>query len=246
MNIFTGTHLITEIVDLVLHDGDVIRSKNISQHERWGFLEAFPAPYNIYNVDEMTPPRIIRTHIPHEILSKSIIEDSKIIYLARNPKDVVTSFYFFHKHNTDVKNFNENFSQFFSRFLNDATLYSPYSNHVKAFWNNRHRENVLFMFYEDILNDPIGSIRAVASFLNKNISDESVQNISKYIDFNNMKNISRNQLASGQEKRLNVDVFYRKGRIGSWKEMFSAQQSILMDNWIAKNFEETDIKFKFS
>jgi len=66
--------------------------------ERVPFLEmatgtVFPQPdYNI-----LPSPRIVKSHLPYNVIPKSANEDSKCkyIYIARNPKDVAVSYFEF-------------------------------------------------------------------------------------------------------------------------------------------------------
>jgi len=66
--------------------------------QRVPFLETatsarFPQP----NYNTLPSPRIVKTHLPYNLVPKSANEDSKCkyIYIARNPKDVAVSFFKF-------------------------------------------------------------------------------------------------------------------------------------------------------
>ena len=52
-------------------------------------------------LEQLPSPRMIKTHLQIQFLPQEIFEKKpKIIYIARNPKDVIVSDY--HFHNTDV------------------------------------------------------------------------------------------------------------------------------------------------
>jgi len=67
---------------------------------------------------EMTTQRFIKTHLPLHLLPHSVMEKGcKIVYVARNPKDVAVSYFHF------VRNagysYVGDFEQFLDCFMND-------------------------------------------------------------------------------------------------------------------------------
>ena len=64
----------------------------------------------------MKSPRMIKTHLPSHLLPGQIFEKKpKVIYIARNPKDIMVSYY--NMHNLDVtlpsyKSWNDFFDKF--------------------------------------------------------------------------------------------------------------------------------------
>ena len=61
---------------------DLLQHRFISaQKDSIKYLEAAPSP------------RIIKTHVPYSMLPPNALEVSKVILVARNPKDVCVSYY---------------------------------------------------------------------------------------------------------------------------------------------------------
>jgi Sulfotransferase domain len=112
-----------------------------------GVLTNFPGD-SIDRIEQLQRPRHIKSH-----LTKSLLPDQlwtvkpKIVYVARNPKDVVISF--FH-HYRNIVGYRGTKEDFIEAFLNDNIIYSPFFEHILDFWNVRHENNVLFLTYEDM------------------------------------------------------------------------------------------------
>jgi sulfotransferase len=66
-----------------------------------------------------TTRRFIKTHLPFDLMPNSIKEvGAKVVYVARNPKDVVASYYHFQRHNPNYQYVGD-FDGFLDYFLDD-------------------------------------------------------------------------------------------------------------------------------
>ena len=66
-----------------------------------------------------TSKRFIKTHLPFNLMPKNIKEvGAKVVYVARNPKDVVASYYHFQKVNPHYR-FTGDFGSFLQYFMDD-------------------------------------------------------------------------------------------------------------------------------
>lgn len=77
-----------------------------------------------------TSRRFIKTHLPFELLPHNIKEvGAKVVYVARNPKDVAVSFYYLQKSVPAFK-FNGDFETFVDFFTNDSSKFNWLSTQV--------------------------------------------------------------------------------------------------------------------
>ena len=73
----------------------------------------------------------------------------QVVYVARNPKDVIVSYYHYHRL-MDFHRFAGDLETFAEYFLKDQLWCSPFFPHLIQAWNRRHHPNMLFLFYEDL------------------------------------------------------------------------------------------------
>nr|CAD7575416.1 unnamed protein product [Timema californicum] len=88
--------------------------------------------------------------------------------------------------------------------------WAPYWAHINEGWKRRHQPNVLFLFYEDINKDLPSTVRKVAQFLNKSLSEEQVAQMSKHL---NIENFRRNPA-------VNMDFLKEVGLLNSGEQSF--------------------------
>ena len=48
---------------------------------------------SIQFAEDLPGPRILKSHLPISMLPPNLLDVSKVVYIARNPKDVCVSFY---------------------------------------------------------------------------------------------------------------------------------------------------------
>lgn len=49
------------------------------------------------SIDEAPSPRFIKTHLPLSLLPPNLLSTAKVVYVARDPRDVTVSYYYLHK-----------------------------------------------------------------------------------------------------------------------------------------------------
>jgi len=96
------------------------------------FIEMVSVPgYKFFA--EMTTRRFIKTHLPFKLLPQSVMGKarSRVVYVARNPKDVVVSYYHLNKLYR-TQGYVNDFETFFNYFVKDLCKFPlSFRNHIK-------------------------------------------------------------------------------------------------------------------
>ncbi|XP_044739943.1 luciferin sulfotransferase-like [Chrysoperla carnea] len=248
----TGTTWTQEMVWCI---GNNLEFSNVEIYKRFPFLEVtslfdmrecpelFGEPKNhlmdsLENVRKSPHPRYIKTHLPWDLLPKQIRtgeRNPKIIYVYRNPKDTSVSYYY---HCRNREGFSGDFNVFMNLFLEGRLTYGPFPAHVFSIFEQKHRENVLIITYEQMKNDLRSVIKTVMNFLSKNYSDGEIAKLEDHLSFESMKNNN-----SVNYSNRGNDNFMRAGIIGSYKNDMTAELINRFDKWIVDKFGKTEINF---
>ncbi|XP_039312928.1 sulfotransferase 4A1 [Solenopsis invicta] len=247
----SGTTMMQELVWLVANEMNFDEANRRSLTERFPFLEIgvmidrnVPDRINVEKnsvdfVREQPSPRFIKSHMPFELLPTVVNSTCKVIYVARNPRDVVVSWYNFQKTLNSVQ-FQGTFEQFCNHFMNNHIYWSPYWEHVKEAWTMRHRANMMFLFYEDVIKDFSGNIKKIAAFFDKTYNDEQIAGLVEHLKIENFR---KNPMVNQPSPNMQPDMFIRQGKVGGWKEWFTPEIEEKFNKWITNNLKDTDLAF---
>ncbi|XP_077979565.1 sulfotransferase 1B1-like [Glandiceps talaboti] len=279
----SGTTWLKEILPLVLNCGDIQAFKDVPVDVKVPYLEfvlsadddktTLDVQHKLgvpegFNVTNMQSPRILNSHLRQEFLPKELEEKKpKVIYCARNPKDVAVSAYWFTQMLLNQDEFGQslgntpytNFGEFLPDFLETRGRLQPlifsddgsrWQEHVLSWWKKRHEQNILFLKYEDMVEDLKSSIRQIAKFLDAQLTDDAVERIATHCNIRNMK---KNKMATKSDFCINfvkVDPeknspFVRKGGVGGWKEYFTVTSNEQFDDIYRSWLGENDLEMRF-
>ncbi|CAN9509205.1 unnamed protein product [Ophioblennius macclurei] len=244
-----GTTWTQEIVDLLLHNGDAEACKRAPTPVRSPFLEIItppPIPKGLDLLNKMDPPRIIKTHLPIQLVPLGFWENKcKVIYVARNAKDNLVSYYYF-----DLMNQTQPepgpFDGYIHKFMRGDLAWGSWYDHVKGYWEAREERNILYLFYEDMKENPRREVVRIMKYLDLSVSEEVIDRIVELTSFKNMK---ENPMANYSciPKPVfdqSISPFMRKGVVGDWKNHFSDEQSKMFDDDYEKQMKGTNMPFR--
>uniref|UniRef100_A0A8C8VQ59 Sulfotransferase n=1 Tax=Pelusios castaneus TaxID=367368 RepID=A0A8C8VQ59_9SAUR len=235
---FAGTVWSQNILSLIYHEGHRDGTENIETIHRVPWLE-----YNIYNMDfvHRPSPRLFVTHLPYYLVPRDLrSRRGKVIYIARNPKDVMVSF--FHFSNLSIKV--ESITDFICQFYLDV-VGSSWFDHIRG-WNiHRDDFNILFLTYEEMKKDLRGTVMKICKFLGKYLNEKELDTVVEKATFNNMQaDASANyDFMIGNLLEQGKGHFLRKGTVGDWKNTMTVAQSERFDSAFKEKMK--DLPFKF-
>ncbi|XP_017265267.1 cytosolic sulfotransferase 2-like [Kryptolebias marmoratus] len=216
--------------------------------QRVPFLELYVPGFlnGVDGANQLTGfPRIIKTHLPVQFLPQSFWEqNAKIVYVARNAKDSVVSYFHFDRMNK-VQPEPGDWSSFLRRFTEGEMVFGSWYEHVTGWWEKKQtRSNILYLFYEDLSEDFDRELNRLCSFLGVSPSADSKKHVTEKVLFNNMK---QNKMVNGSTNEafdFNVSAFIRKGNVGDWKNHFTVKQDEEFNEDYKRKMKNTDLHFR--
>ncbi|XP_034410409.1 sulfotransferase family 2, cytosolic sulfotransferase 3 isoform X1 [Cyclopterus lumpus] len=241
----SGTTWMQEILPLVLNGGDLTPIQTIPNWDRVPWLEEKRLSVV---VDKLESPRGLVTHFPYHLMPPSFhTSKAKVIYLMRNPKDVVVSSYHFHK----MAEFLETpatLDEFMEKFLQGRVMFGKWTDHVKSWRGTDLGDRIMYITYEEMVQDLPAALGRISDFLGRNLSEEATRKIAEHCSFNAMKNNRMSNFSLVPKKYMNSDTspFLRKGIAGDWENHFSPEQLVSFTSVIRKEMEGESFSLPWS
>ncbi|XP_056666986.1 sulfotransferase 2A1-like isoform X3 [Monodelphis domestica] len=240
----SGTHWMQQILSLMLNKEDLQNQNNIPTFIRVPWIENFIFQKEWTKIPE---PRLLTTHLPANFFIKNLKNSKvRVVFLVRNPKDVLVSFYHFYNFSKFLPDFNS-FDDFFHQFIEGKVSYGSWFNHTKSWLGVWHELNSFLITYEDLSQKPHQVIQNLANFLGQKLEPDDMENILHYSSFSSMsQNDSLNYSSSIDLFDHSKGKFFRKGVTGNWKEHFSPEQNDKFNNIYQEKLGDLTFKFDWS
>ncbi|KAJ1703016.1 hypothetical protein LUZ63_002795 [Rhynchospora breviuscula] len=225
---------------------------NSSPHDCFPFIHSIYEKNNQNKLDSMPSPRLLAVHVPFSHLPTSITESGcKVVYLCRNPKDAFVSLRHYLDKMKPVGCEMTPFDQAFDLFCQGVFPFGPFWDQMLEYWREsiKSPEKVLFLKYEDLKEDLAENIKKLAEFLGCSFSVEEVERgvveeIVQLCDFETMKNVNANKEGEhGAVVRFKNSAFFRKGKIGDWKDHITPDMAERVDKLIEQKLLGSGLMF---
>jgi aryl sulfotransferase len=234
-----GTTWAQQIVGQLVFQGreDVM----INEISPWWDMRIIPPEVRAAVVAQ-THRRILKTHLPADALVLS--PKAKYVYVARDGRDVVWSFY---NHHMGFKEeayalFNDtpglvgpplphpdpDVRRYFNTWLekDGYPMWSFWEN-TNSWWALRHLPNVRLVHFAQLKADLPGQMREIAGFLDIDIAEANWPPIVEHCSFTYMKAHSdRYAPLGGMPWEGGSDTFINKGTNGRWRDVLSPAESL--------------------
>ena len=128
--------------------------------------------------------------------------------------------------------------------------FTPWGRHVRDFWDHRNDENVLCLKFEDTVKDMSGTVRKIAEFLSRELSEDDVKQICEHCSIENMK---KNEMTNGDHHEEYVTdpsialnkkhggLIYTTG--GGWRVEVTDEMHALMKDEMEQYFIGSGLTF---
>ncbi|XVF07467.1 hypothetical protein REPUB_Repub06bG0141500 [Reevesia pubescens] len=197
---------------------------------------------------------LLATHLPYTALSKSILDAGcKIVYICRDPKDAFVSLWHFARGIKLNNNPNLPIDVAFELYCKGRSNFGPYWDHVLGYWkaSQENPDKVLFMRYEDLLSDTIPQVKKLAEFLGHPFSSEEekegrVEKVIRLCSLENLSNLEVNKTGKygDADKGINNNVYFRKGKIGDWKNYLTPEMGEKLDKIMEEKLSGSGFTFR--
>ncbi|XP_028281801.1 amine sulfotransferase-like [Parambassis ranga] len=241
----SGTIWMQQILLLLEAKGDVSAINHLNNHSNGDLIPWIELNGNRQAFITAPSPRLRVTHLQHQFLPPALSQKKgKVIYVARNPKDVLVSYFHFHKL-ANMLETPKDFDDFFEKFMRGDVFGCSWFEHIKTWYSHKDDMNMLFITYEEMIQDLHSAVEKISSFLGKELTDEQLASVVKHSTFNNMRKIPQasyekvpDDLLSHQNGR-----FMRKGIIGDWRNHFTQAQNERFDQVFLREMEDFPLTF---
>lgn len=235
----SGTTWTQQIVGQMLFGPDP--ELQVADMSPWLDLRVPPKDVKLPVVEAQTHRRFIKTHLPVDALRFS--EKAKYLYIGRDGRDVMWSFYNHHANanalwyealndtpgrvGPPIEPPPSDIRQYFRDWLErDGHPFWPFWENVRSWWEIRELPNVRLIHFAELKRDMPGMMRAIAEFLEIDVRPADWPDIELYCSFDWMKaNATKTTPLGGAFWDAGAETFINKGTNGRWQNELPREDS---------------------
>lgn len=238
----SGSTWLAHIIVLITRNGETPEDSTLRDNLNW-VESSWTYPRSKEELEAMPSPRLFKSHMPYRMCfgGDPLANPCKYVYISRNPKDVATSYYYFERDKAWSGQYAGSWNDWLQSLVEGNVQRGDWFDHVLGWWENADNENILFMKYEDLLSNYMDEVARLSRFLGYELSSETLELIRQKTTFSNMK---KDQFSNMHEIE-DFEGFFRKGKIGSWKDQFSNEQLHMFDRLIEERLKGTGLTFDY-
>lgn len=187
--------------------------------------------------------RVIKTHVRAEYVPYN--ERAKYICVVRDPKDVVVSGHYFFG-SMLLGSLMPSIATWVKHSCSKEAVFGHWSDFTDSYWQWRNRANVVFLTYEDMQDDPVGTITRIAKLMTVDLSAEEVEMVREKSTFSYMKSIDH-KFYPGEVTPFarSGGSMMRSGKKGSSDEVLSLSQQELINTSCRERLLELNSEFPY-
>jgi aryl sulfotransferase len=235
----SGTTWLQQIVGQLVFDGDPPAA--IGEISPWVDLRVPPKEGKLAALEAQAHRRIVKTHLPLDALVFS--PQAKYIYVGRDGRDVLFSFYHHHaaanalwyellndtpgRVGPPIGPPDPDIRRYFRAWLEqDGFPLWPFWENIATWWAAKRLPNVLLLHFNALKADLGGEMRRVAAFLGVAVDEARWPSLIEHCSFDYMKRHADTVAPlGGAIFEGGGAAFINKGVNGRWRDVLSAEES---------------------
>ena len=190
--------------------------------------------------------RLIKTHLPYEMTPQH--SEAKYIFISRNPKDCVVSF--FHHTRGFPKHYgfaDGDFDVYFDLFTKGKVDFGSYFSMLRSWLDHREDDNVLFLTYEGLRRNTRDTVLSIAKFISVEVYQKLLENdedvLMRVLEHSSLEKMKQDPLRWCSERPSEQTPFIRNGKVGAWGELLTDSQAGILDRMMKEAFVAEELAF---
>jgi len=245
----SGTTWVQQILSQLIFGGAT--DVNVAEISPWVDFRLPPKEVKLEAIEAQTHRRFLKTHLPVDGLVYS--PKAKYLYVARDGRDVLWSYYNHHSNHNDffyrelnavgvagiepAKPPQHDIHEYFQHWLeNDGYPLWQFWRNIRSWWEIRHLPNLMLVHFSALKADMPGEIRRIASFLDIPIDEDMWEVILEHCSFDYMRaNAEASVPLGGAAWEGGAKTFIHKGTNGRWLDVLTDEDNA---NYESRALEE--------